>query len=204
MTGFRNPRQAEKFKELYLQGQTLKQIGNSYGVSGERVRQVLKKLGITGKDGKFLKNAKTNKANREASRRKRILIIFGCTLEQYNFLRDFASDYTDTPIFKYCMQRSQAKRRGIDFYLTLWEWWSIWKKSGKYEQRGTNYGQYVMCRNMDSGPYEVGNVFIATCSDNSSVQHKPYGRSNDWMAGKSLSVEDLYISIEEEIESCSN
>ena len=67
---------------------------------------------------------------------------------------------------KYWSQKTKAKHRGIEFNLTFKQWWDIWQQSGKWEQRGCRKGQYVMSRKNDIGPYEVGNVFIQTCSQN--------------------------------------
>lgn len=70
--------------------------------------------------------------------------------------------------FAYATHKSQAKRRGIPFLLTLEEWCAIWRESGKWEQRGHKTGQYVMARFGDVGPYTVGNVRIITCNENGS------------------------------------
>jgi hypothetical protein len=67
---------------------------------------------------------------------------------------------------KFWSQRTKAKHRGIEFNLTFEEWWDIWQKSGKWEERGCRKGQYVMSRKNDIGPYEVENVFIQTCTQN--------------------------------------
>ncbi len=67
---------------------------------------------------------------------------------------------------KYACHKSKAKQRGIEFNLTYEEWWHIWQKSGKWEQRGPNKGQYVMSRYNDIGPYEIGNVFIQPSVEN--------------------------------------
>jgi len=63
---------------------------------------------------------------------------------------------------KYHCQKSKAKQRGISFELTFDEWWDIWQKSGKWEQRGCSEGGYVMSRFNDEGPYALNNVIIQT------------------------------------------
>jgi hypothetical protein len=60
----------------------------------------------------------------------------------------------------YTQHKSNAKRRGIEFKLTLDEWKQIWIDSGKWDQRGRGADKYCMCRIGDQGCYEVGNVFI--------------------------------------------
>lgn len=67
-------------------------------------------------------------------------------------------------------QRTHAKRRHVAFLMTFEEWWSIWKMSGKWEQRGRHSEQYVMARFRDSGPYSVGNVRICTGEENRMEQ----------------------------------
>ena len=67
---------------------------------------------------------------------------------------------------KYNCQKSKAKHRGIDFELTFDQWWNIWERSGKWDQRGYKKGQYVMSRKNDIGPYAIDNVFIQLSEDN--------------------------------------
>jgi hypothetical protein len=67
-------------------------------------------------------------------------------------------------IDQFRQQRSNARRRGIGFFLTFDEWWSIWQKSGMYEHRGP--GGYVMHRIGDDGNYEVDNVEIISATEN--------------------------------------
>jgi len=64
----------------------------------------------------------------------------------------------------YHSHKGGAKRRGIEFKLTFEEWWDIWKPH--FHNRGRNKGQFAMCRTMDKGAYEVGNVRIDTVEGN--------------------------------------
>ena len=66
----------------------------------------------------------------------------------------------------YALQRVKARQRNIDFLLTFDEWWTIWRASGKWEQRGNGMGSYCMARYRDTGPYAVGNVRICTHQEN--------------------------------------
>src|ERR1700738_3167939 len=67
---------------------------------------------------------------------------------------------------RYMTQRRNAMNRGIAFQLTFEEWWNIWRKSGRWHQRGNKGGQYQMARFADKGAYEVGNVRIVTMEEN--------------------------------------
>jgi hypothetical protein len=63
-----------------------------------------------------------------------------------------------SPMQQFRQQRSNAKRRGIGFYLTFSEWWRIWDKSGMYAHRGRH--GFVMGRIDHDVGYEVDNVEI--------------------------------------------
>lgn len=84
----------------------------------------------------------------------------------------------------YSSHKSQAKTRGVEFKLSFDEWWDIWKPH--YHNRGSKVGQFVMCRKMDKGAYEVGNVSIGTVKDNAvtrsvvSFEKKMQERKEAW------------------------
>lgn len=91
---------------------------------------------------------------------------FGCSYLEYLKLRD----HPDKPIAAFVDQRRYAvKVRGVEWDLSLTQWWSIWHQSGFWEKRGRHAHAYCMCRRGDVGPYAVGNVFIALFRENSSV-----------------------------------
>lgn len=59
---------------------------------------------------------------------------------------------------KYRAHRSRAERRGIGFKLTFEQWWELWEPH--YDKMGREKGCMCMCRTLDKGAYEVGNVRI--------------------------------------------
>lgn len=150
-----------RFEELYKSGLTLQQIGTKYGITRERVRQVLTKYQRVGRfDGGQHKRA-SEKAERTKRRRDaRYVEKYGYTLAEYKALPRKARA-------AFRSQANNAAHRGIGWQLTLREWWEFWESSGKWPRRGRGNG-YVMCRVADTGPYAIGNIYIATGCENSS------------------------------------
>lgn len=169
----------DHFIMLYKSGLTLQEIGGQYGISRERVRQMLKLAGVTGRDGGKSAKARQARARKLEAREKATIAEWGCTRAQLKSLRA----RSDRPHRAFSVQKRDAKARGIEFKMTLWEWWTIWQESGHWDERGRGQG-YCMCRHGDDGPYAVGNVFIAPTRLNSSLRQN---RKSDLPMGVSRS-----------------
>lgn len=63
-------------------------------------------------------------------------------------------------------QRTGARRRGIAFELSLFDWWRWWQVDGRWLSRGSGRTGLVMARNSDDGPYDLTNVYVATNAQN--------------------------------------
>jgi len=108
--------------------------------------------------------------------KEKCMDTFGCTPDHWSFLRSLAEKYHKTPIKHFSSQKACAKRRCIEWELTLWEWWEIWRDSGKYLMRGQKKDKYVMARYADEGPYSKNNVYITTAAQNRrDYEAKAYG-----------------------------
>lgn len=178
--GFRNlakpnMERADGMAALYRDGDTLEEIGKQYGLTRERVRQILSKhKRMNANDGGQHVRVERQRVKREAARDAKSFSRWGCSFADFRHLveigeqmRATGKGYYQTPVGAYRCQENNAKIRGIGWEITLWEWWSAWQQSGKWEQRGRGRG-YVMCRNGDVGPYALGNIHIATGVENSS------------------------------------
>jgi len=173
---------AETMASMYQAGKTLEEIGQVYGVSRERVRQIIKKEhGLTGKNGGQRAKADARKRAQARRRDEKSFERWGCSYKDYMAVRQMGAKLRSlgkapckNPIRAFRSQRNNARKRGIEWDISFWDWWSLWKASGKWGQRGRGTG-YMMCRFGDVGAYAVGNVYIATGIHNGSVQpNNPY------------------------------
>ncbi len=168
-------KRADIMAALYRNGYTLVQIGEQYGITRERVRQIIAKVhGMNrfsgGQHAKAEKTAAKKQSKKDAACYKR----YGCSHSEWRGLLELGEvmvsegkSSNTTPTGAYRMQKKNAAARGIPFHLTVTQWWDIWQTSGKWDERGRGQG-YVMCRRGDEGPYAVGNVYIDTAAHNSS------------------------------------
>lgn len=185
-TGPSDAERTEAMAAMYRAGRTLQDIGEIYGISRERVRQVLTKyLGMNAEDGGYRLRAKVRREKTQAEKDARCLQEYGYTFNEMRKIRrenkrmrESGVGYYRTPLGAFTSQKANAKARGIDWRLNFREWWAIWQASGKWDERGRGHG-YMMCRFGDTGAYEVGNVYISTGVHNGKIQpNNPYRKAH--------------------------
>ncbi|MBJ9598087.1 hypothetical protein GHU73_12120 [Citrobacter werkmanii] len=157
--------QYPKVCEVYQSGKTLKETASIFGISRERVRQILEEKGINGKTG----GAHRRVLNREKKLNESFFKKYGCTKEQFLSVKGERSDKSKAPYYAYLLQKRNAHIRGVEWNFLFWDWWCVWVDSGKWDLRGRGTGGYCMCRIGDEGPYERGNVYISTVTHNSRL-----------------------------------
>jgi DNA-binding transcriptional MerR regulator len=178
---------ADAMVAMFSAGKTLNEIGQIFGITRERVRQLIKKYhGLSAEDGGQAVRAKVARSQRRALLEAECYRKHGCSIDQLRNLRKISREQIKngvarerTTVGAFRRQRASAKQRGIEWEISLWDWWTIWQASGKWNERGRGAGAYVMCRFGDTGPYKVGNVYIASHRHNISVQpNNPYRRGH--------------------------
>lgn len=108
----------------------------------------------------IIKNTETRERNAQR--------FFGCTeADALAANGNFPLRQRHTPASRYLRQRQGAYERGVGWEITFIEWLTIWRESGKWDQRGTGKKGYCMARNGDVGPYKIGNVSIQPSTQNS-------------------------------------
>lgn len=155
----------------YESGQTLEQIGSEYGISRERVRQVLRKYGVTRLDGGQHVIAQVRAEEREGAkyekRASRLMAFWGVTPEEMHELND-GKNVSDPGgmALAYRNQWRSAELRSIPWEFNFRTWLDAWKASGKLTIRGRGKGKYAMGRKGDKGPYSPENVVFITNEEN--------------------------------------
>jgi hypothetical protein len=149
----------DQMKAMHSSGLTLQIIGDHFGVTRERVRQILKKHGVTRDQGGCAFRA-VERAKAERRRKDAIsLARNGMTYAEWR-----ATPYATKAAFAH--HRKSAGNRGIPFDLTLGDWIRLWGRSGKFHLRGHGGDLYCMARINDAGGYTIGNVKIITNREN--------------------------------------
>lgn len=157
---------------LYRTGWTLERIGNAWGLTRERVRQILAEAGMDRMDGGVTVSAIASGRKRAASRHvlseRASMRAYGCSKErarELNVGKPIGDHYGRAFIFRQ-QKKTSTHNRGIAWELTFEQWCRVWDESGKWFERGRRKDQYCMSRIADTGPYSFENVRIITCSEN--------------------------------------
>jgi len=149
--------------ELYKSGATLKEIGEKFGVTRQRINQILSQSGVKASDGgKFVSSAANRAANEEKRKSNKFSERHGLTKEEWLEAKNSGL------LMAYRSQKRNAGTRGIQWLFAFKEWQAIWVDSGKLEQRGRFGDGYCMSRKNDDGPYAPWNVEIKTIRENSA------------------------------------
>lgn len=165
---FATDERVRQMADMYRQGLTLAVIGEQYGITRERVRQLLRKAGVDAQSGGVHVVAKLKVDRQNRQRDAASLARYGITFAEIQALRANGA----TAAFR--SHKNSARNRGIPFTLTLADWWAVWSASGKWAQRGRGKGRYCMSRINDAGGYSVGNVCVKLSTENSREATKQW------------------------------
>ena len=154
----------------FKSGIPMTELASTYGMTRQGIQLILKHLGMNAKAGGASIRSKERQLNlinnKILNRERNCNIKWGCTLDQWQTLRNMNLNFHLTPIARYIQHRSNVKRQNIDWHISLWQWWTIWNTSGLYNSRGRGKNGYCMTRLKDQGPYTYDNVYITTISKN--------------------------------------
>ncbi len=140
--------------ERYRKGETLASIGQSYGVSAERVRKIVKRFGLDKRNAGLA--VRNSRSVREQKKAPPSLRVYGCSALELDAV-------STEQRHAFLQQRTNVKRSAsVSWDLSLIEWVGVWNQSEKWDQRGQGPSKYGLSRININGPYCVDNVQIAT------------------------------------------
>lgn len=152
----------------YGSGETLEEIGSVYGVTRERIRQILKIHGLAGKDGGAVARAHERKKQKTLSKSIQCQSRTGMTLDEFRSVNP-RGDFTSVPYVRYRYQERNAQNRGIGFHLTFRDWWRLWQESGHWDQMGRGGDKYGMSRKDLEAPFTFDNCVIRKNGESASI-----------------------------------
>lgn len=150
----------------FVAGELLREIGLDYGMSRERVRQIVRRAGVTPqKRGQPQRRRDREKRQREhekarkRAREQRIKDRWGISAQQYDKLRAYDDNLNRTPLGQYLYFKHSSKSRGVPFSLAFKDWWAVWRQH--WHKRGRkDRDKLVTARKDFARPVERGNIRV--------------------------------------------
>lgn len=137
-------------------GATQLAVAQTLGITRQRVQQITSKAGVRRPRSEPRVRRVALKKDMAAVRAEWAAKHFDVPLDVYMEMRASGA------VTAYTRHRASAGERGIAWEFSLASWWRVWVESGRWGQRGTRTGMYVMARWGDEGPYAPSNVRITT------------------------------------------
>lgn len=161
---------------------TLKEIGEHFCLSRERIRQILISNNIDPrKSGAFLRSISRQNEKQEEKdvRNRKVWGITGHELIVFKNLlhkNELYQNEVDSIIKAYTTQRSNVHRLvGKNMWnLSITDWWKIWMESGQWSIRGR--GLYCLSRIILEKPFSVDNAEVRLYGEMIRDRHLARGK----------------------------
>lgn len=147
--------------DAFASGRTLAAIGADYGISRERVRQILVANGVSADSGGVALSARQKKVASQEARNSNKLRIWGISLEEWTRLNTIKNPLGENPFRAFTSYRRNARKYGDDRWrISFVEWWAMWEASGLWGKKGSSDERIVMIRTNPAGNFEAANLEI--------------------------------------------
>lgn len=155
-------------------GKTTTELKEEFGCTTQGIQRLLRKNGLTRKDGGKHAQMAARKVT-TSDHPKAMCDKYGCTKEQWDRLRAMDEDYKKTPLAQFHTFKNnfQNINPGVEFNMTMWEWWCIWEKSGMWGKHKRNPdGMHVMVQIDKAKPLTSDNAQIVQFGDHLRATRK--------------------------------
>lgn len=160
--GLANVERNAALVQKYQEGIPGTELAATFGISRQRVQQILKKAGLGRNQGGHVIRCEAAHAGKMQRLDEYAIQKWGHTRAEHRFLLGFGTTRNQrSPVGAYMRQRVNAQRHpGWGWNLTLEDWWQCWLASGKWSQRGVGRGKYCLVRKDITQPFAPGNIQI--------------------------------------------
>jgi hypothetical protein len=181
---YENPRRRksiEKIARRYLSGETCAAIAEDVGLTAERVRQILRHLGISRLQGgvslRTRRRLRAELADKERRSERHAQRYYRCTREEVeDVIREWRAMSAAHRRLPHWAPRSPLHRfrvfcaslgrtRGRPVTITLPEWWAMWKDSGHWSTYGRGRNSHRMRVRRPDRPVDARNLEIVASSE---------------------------------------
>lgn len=158
----------QRMIDAYKEGRTLQEIGPAEGVSGERVRQILRKAGVTykhsGTHRRALSKTVLAETQRALRREEHCQKSYGCDWATFKKVTGSNAMRRAGPVVRaYWDHKRNAQRSHIEWSLTLPEYMELVGP----RLREIGRGRMTLCRLDKVGPFSRENVQVLSQRENS-------------------------------------
>ena len=182
----------QKIARRYLSGGTCTAIADEVGLTAERVRQILRALGISRVQGgvslrtarrqllqdkeRLRKLERTARRNYRCSHEEveRVLAEWRAISPAYRRLPHWSHR---SPLHRFRVFHASASRhRRRRVALTLPEWWAVWKDSGHWKNYGRGRRRHHMEVRNPTRPVDIRNVLVTSSFETANETAKSSAR----------------------------
>lgn len=170
----KNPESTKKRNSLiarrFKAGWTMGELSTEFGISRQRVKQLLDKRGVKAENGGRAVLRALNIKTKVASRERNVKRRWGITLEHWKHLRAMDQDFWKTPLGVYIRKRANVQRTSKrKWRLTFVDFLHLWEDSGKWDQRGRGDEFYGMSLIDPTKDWTRDNVVVKRLQDSVAI-----------------------------------
>ncbi len=179
----KHQKRIQKIAQHYLAGKTCAAIAENVGVTAERVRQILRGLGIKRQQGGVSLRTRRRMQAQEAEKLRKFERLarryYHCTNEEVEAVirawRALSAAHRKlphwahrSPLHRFRVFHASLKNRHRTVTLTLPEWWALWEESGHWTTYGRGRNKHHMEVRHPERPVDVRNLVVVASSDPTS------------------------------------
>lgn len=147
---------------LFKEGVASPLLAKAFGLSTQRIGKIIKNNNVAMKDGGRAVAVQRRREAREKKINDRFFKLYGI---QKNDELKIPKEHRSEAKATYRNSKKNFKKQPTLFKLNLMEFWTLWRKSRKFTQRGTGTDKYNLTRLDYSKPLSFKNAVVEKRAD---------------------------------------